>query len=384
MKNIFLSILFLLFVFNAKSSSVWNQKADFGAEGRHRGVGLSIGSRGYIGLGHYNGTGINIVKSDWWEYDPGTNTWTQKADFTGNNGSGNYGVIFFEMDDAGYICGGQQGSGNELIKYNPSTNTWTTVASPPFSISNNEGFTIGNIGYVISSSQLWRYDSFSNLWSSLGPTPFGLSAWNSGFSMNGTGYIKTGNAFWEYKPTLNLWLQRANFPGLATGGSVALVQNGKGYIVGGYGSFLANVNSEVWEFNPGTNSWLLLSNFIGTSRRFAAGFNINDVSYMGTGTNGTNFSDFWEFNLIAGVNDLIYDTDFTTFPNPATTHVNFKSGEYENGEITIYSMNGDLIRTLNLSNSKTTLYRENLSAGIYYYNVMVDDQLIYSNKFIFR
>ena len=43
-------------------------------------VGFTIGSKGYIGTGYdwqfrlYN---------DFWEYDPATNAWTQKADFGG-------------------------------------------------------------------------------------------------------------------------------------------------------------------------------------------------------------------------------------------------------------------------------------------------------------
>ena len=41
-------------------------------------VGFSIGSKGYIGTG-YNGS----LYKDFWEYDPATNAWTQKADFGG-------------------------------------------------------------------------------------------------------------------------------------------------------------------------------------------------------------------------------------------------------------------------------------------------------------
>ena len=33
---------------------VWIEKANFGGEARHRGVGFSVGGRGYMGLGHYN------------------------------------------------------------------------------------------------------------------------------------------------------------------------------------------------------------------------------------------------------------------------------------------------------------------------------------------
>jgi N-acetylneuraminic acid mutarotase len=46
-------------------------------------IHFAIGSKGYVGLG-YNSTGVaSGYYSDLWEYDPATNKWTQKADFTG-------------------------------------------------------------------------------------------------------------------------------------------------------------------------------------------------------------------------------------------------------------------------------------------------------------
>ena len=59
----------------------WIQKASLGAVGRHRGTGCATSHRGYMGLGHVNGTGQDISYKDWWEYDPAADTWTQKADF---------------------------------------------------------------------------------------------------------------------------------------------------------------------------------------------------------------------------------------------------------------------------------------------------------------
>ena len=50
-----------------------------------------------------------IVMSDWWEYDPATNSWSQKADYIGNNGNGNYGVIKMTIGNFGYLAGGTLG-----------------------------------------------------------------------------------------------------------------------------------------------------------------------------------------------------------------------------------------------------------------------------------
>ncbi len=75
--------LFALFVLmNLVSwAQPWFQKASFGGVGRHRSVGIAIGNKGYIGTGHVNGTGVDISYKDWWQYDPASDSWTQKADF---------------------------------------------------------------------------------------------------------------------------------------------------------------------------------------------------------------------------------------------------------------------------------------------------------------
>jgi hypothetical protein len=62
------------------TANTWQQKADMaftqpnGPKPRYSAVSFSIGSKGYIGTG-YDGA----YKNDFWEYDPATNVWTQKA-----------------------------------------------------------------------------------------------------------------------------------------------------------------------------------------------------------------------------------------------------------------------------------------------------------------
>jgi len=63
--RMFISIFVLLLT--SSSFSQWTKKANLGGVGRHRGTGISIGNKGYIGLGHTNGTGVNIDFKDWWQ-----------------------------------------------------------------------------------------------------------------------------------------------------------------------------------------------------------------------------------------------------------------------------------------------------------------------------
>ena len=96
---------------------VWIEKANFGGEARHRGVGFSVGGRGYMGLGHYNSI-VDILFEDIWEYDPGSNTWTQKANFTASGTRSR--AVGFSIGNKGYIGTGYSFvTMNDFWEYNP-------------------------------------------------------------------------------------------------------------------------------------------------------------------------------------------------------------------------------------------------------------------------
>lgn len=96
---ILVSLLLLQFPFQAQ---FWIQKASVGGVGRHRATGCATSHRGYIGLGHINGTGQDITFKDWWEYDPAADTWTQKADFP----IATHGAVAFIADNCPVVGGG--------------------------------------------------------------------------------------------------------------------------------------------------------------------------------------------------------------------------------------------------------------------------------------
>lgn len=365
----------------------WIQKADFGSHGRHRGNHMSIGNRGYMGMGHYNGAGPNIVMKDWWEYDPATNSWTQRADYIGNNGFGNYACLAFGMSEYGYMGGGQSGSDMNLYRFDPTTNTWTSMGPMPMYYSNNEGFVLNEKGYALSGSTLREYNPQTNSWTPKANMPFSVSTWNSCFAVDGKGYVKLNNSLWEYKPLLDQWVSRAPFPGIASGGSASFAQNQKGYIICGYGGSLSNVQSEVWEFNPALNSWTQLPDFPGSSRRFCSAFSVNNRAYFGIGTNGTNFNDFWEFKgdqIYADVPSLSSDVHFTCGPNPSIDHISFSSEELDKFSIRVYTMSGEFVTELQSDNSQCEMNRDGLASGTYIYEVHQDNRPLFTNRFIFN
>lgn len=383
-----LFVITFLFISDASASvSGWTQRADFGSHGRHRGVGIAIGTKGYMGLGHFNGAGPNIVLKDWWEYDPSNGTWTQKADYIGNGGNGTYAPLTFGMNDFGFIGGGQVASSTAFYKYDPTTNLWTPVSNSPTLSQNQKAFAIGNIGYYLEGSQLYEYNGDTDVWTTKNMAPFGGGLWNSTFVIDGKGYYKEGSSFWEYKPTTDQWASRAFFPGLATRGSVGFSQHSKGYIVCGYGIGLSDVQSETWEFDPTLNQWTQLLDFPGTKRRFGSGFNIGNRSYLGIGTNGTNFNDFWEFNsneVYASLSENMKDMSILAYPNPATDQVQFTSETLKQFDIKIYNITGKLIATISSSNGSVNFLRETISSGAYLYQVIHKRTIIHQERIIFN
>ena len=107
-------------------------------------VGFSIGNKGYIGTG-YSGSGISDV-DDFWEYDPVTNEWTQKADYAGGPEQM---AVGFSIGNKGYIGLGRKKMDSDFWEYDPISNQWTRKADFLGSrFGPGVGFSIGNKGYI--------------------------------------------------------------------------------------------------------------------------------------------------------------------------------------------------------------------------------------------
>ena len=381
--TLILSLFFLMFTAQLFAGG-WIQRSNFGAVGRHRATGFSIGTKGYAGLGHYNGTGLNVIYKDWWEFDPATNAWTQKADYIGNNGNGNYGVISFAIGNVGFVGGGQINTSPEFYRFDPIANTWAVAASCPSAPSNLYGFSIGNFGYYISWSTMYKYDPVLDQWTTLPTLPFSVGSWSSAFAIDGIGYVKDYNDLWKYDPATGLWEQKTGFPGTAVSASVSFTHMGKGYIVSGFTGAWSDVVSEVCEYDPVTDSWVLLEEFPGTSRRFAVGFTVGNRAYLGLGTNGTNFSDFWEFTGTIGLEESERLFDIQAFPNPASDHITIAHPLNEDFLLTVTDPLGKIVREEHAYTGEYRLERGTLPAGKYFYTITTQAGNHLTNSFIFQ
>ena len=157
----------------AQNQYAWVQKSSLPAIGRHRASACAIGSRGYLGLGHYNVNG-EVVFGDWWEYDPGSDTWTQKANI---GGAARFGAVTFTIGMFAYVVAGDAGSSllNDMWRYDPVLNVWTMMSQFPGQATGKAvGISVGTKAYVgleNAANTWWQYDAITNAWSSRSSFP---------------------------------------------------------------------------------------------------------------------------------------------------------------------------------------------------------------------
>lgn len=393
---------FLLFVLVSLTvttfSSDWDQKANFGGIARHRTTMLAIGNKIYAGLGHYNGAGPNILFEDWWEYDPATNAWTQKANYMGGL---MYHAAGFTIDNIGYVGTGRN-QANDVVKtfyaYNPVMNNWEQKTNfPGAGRRGGVGFAIDGYGYLGTGSNFsdfYKYNPTSDSWTQVSsmPTQGRISA--VGFELNGYGYVGTGsssgaqNDFWQYNPTTDQWTQKANVGPIPRQEASGFGVMGKGYILTGDNFSSGDNYGDMWEYNPIDDTWTQLEDFPGTARRYLSCITLGNVAYAGLGTNGTNFKDFWVYDPVASlVENRLKNTELIAYPNPAVDFTTIKIqglvlGDLSDLTIRVYDELGQFINVTPVTSDETTLDLSFLDPGIYTYQLYHKEKVIKAAKII--
>ncbi|MCR9173022.1 MAG: T9SS type A sorting domain-containing protein [bacterium] len=389
--------------------AIWTQKSDFGGEARHRTTMLTIGNKIYAGLGHYNGAGPNILFDDWWEYDPSTNAWTQKADYLGGIC---YHAAGFTIDDIGYVGTGRiSPSGSVLVKdffkYDATNNTWTQLTDFPGSGRRGAvGFAIGEYGYIgtgSSSQDMYRYHPPTDSWTQVANVPGGARMSAIGFSLDGYGYVGTGyrysqgwssTDFYKYDPTTDTWTPIADVGIDPLNGprprmeSTGFGLNGKGYVITGVTISSGDNYKDFWEYDPSLDQWIELEEFPGTARRYMSATTLNGFAYVGLGTNGTNFKDFWRYDLALSVIEKSIDQiAVQAFPNPASDHVNISIENFpdvspKNLSIQIHNLVGQKVYDEKVVLGDNRIETQNWQNGQYIYSIAYNDSPIKTGKII--
>lgn len=374
----------------------WTQKASVPASGRHRGVAVSIGSRGYAGLGHINAV-ADILYDDWWEYDPGTNTWTQKANFLPGPrmhacafSIGNYGYVGTGRDNA-YV------EQNDLYRYDPAMNTWTTMAPMPTTgrrgavafVANGKGY-VGTGSY---SQDFWEYNPSTNSWAAKAPFPGTARISAVAFAVANKGYVGTGDTggpntdFYEYNPLTNTWTPIASILGPPRMEAAAFAMGSCGYVGTGADAQSGNNYSDFYQYDPASNSWIQLVDFSGIARRYMSCFAIGMRGYGVFGTSGTNYNDLWEYGNLNDIDDNQFNSiAVSAFPNPFNDKITLRIPDQvvvEQATLRLMNISGQTICVINnINTNELVIERNNLAKGMYFYEMTINKNTKAYGKFI--
>ena len=246
------------------STDTWKRLADFPGTGRCHASGFILNNKLYFGIG-YTAAGFLAPNSkdlsDWWEYDIALNKWTNKKDFAGGARSD---ALTYQYNNIAYVGAGGFGQNwrtlyKDFWQYNPGNDSWTKITDHPLFNEYNTGlgFTfrmIDNVCFGLKTTNVngtytdwvYKFDPTNNTWTRLPDYMYFSWISNYGFVLKDILYMYRTSSNYEllyWKDGNSTW-KSAGFwsPGVYTG--ISFGANDKGYV--GLGT---NTN-EMWEYDP--------------------------------------------------------------------------------------------------------------------------------------
>jgi N-acetylneuraminic acid mutarotase len=131
------------------ASDRWTQLGDFPGGTRRETVSFSIGEKGFAGLG-YAVFGGSDFRSDLYEWNELTNSWTEVPGFPG--GGRSY-ASAAGTNSYGYVGTGQDGTGNfhnDTYRFDPITRSWFPMPGLPVNIRGMSAFAIDDTPYFLT------------------------------------------------------------------------------------------------------------------------------------------------------------------------------------------------------------------------------------------
>ncbi len=390
-------ILLIILGYNNLRADYWTQKANFPNGHRESPFGFAINGKGYMGFGwNY----VPQQTADLWEYDPVTNLWTQKS--SGGLNPWQRGISF-SIGNYGYLCLGEMTIGtsgfmtNDLWQYNPVTDSWSQKAAYPGGAREDASvFTLNGKAYAglgitypqgsspIYHNDWYEYNPVTNTWASKAPFPGNPRASAFAFSGSMFGYVGGGLGdippygfidCYGYYPLANAWSQLPNIPVPVWQSPSSFNIQNQGYVTGGWPHSMAYLYSELWMFNTLTNSWVQKTDFPDTTRGNTVSFSIGNNGYICGGITTTggqtgNFDELWEYTAdsLTGINNLQASNNFfEIYPNPANhfIEINFNDDAEINCKISIFDASGKIVYNSFLKNNKTRIDIDGFSKGTF-------------------
>lgn len=202
------------------SLNAWKRVADFGGTARTGAVAFAIGNKAYVGTGQDDTDALK----DLWEYSPGNNIWTKKNDITSDKRKD---AVAFSINGKGYICSGWYFVPSSTIlsdvqEYNPVTDSWTEKVFADGTLNKKQWcdyFILNNRAYLISGNNTNSavvYDPVKNILTTVenfGPIGETQRSNPVAFAVNGKGYAGLGSVSSVYKS--DLWMYDVQLPPMA-------------------------------------------------------------------------------------------------------------------------------------------------------------------------
>jgi len=250
-------------------TDTWAQKTGMLHEIAFSSAGVVGGKIYVIGGSAYDGAGAEAFVQ---EYDPVSDTWTEKTSMP----TPRDGLVTAVVGDRIYAIGGWQPEASTMTanvqvvveEYDPATDTWTQKASlptkrvcPMVGVVKDKIYVIGGQTGGISGmlASVVEYDPATDTWTEKSPMP-DKRTWGAAAVHEGQIYVFGGSDTFEwpassslfvYDPASDTWTEGQDMP-FERWILSAEVLNGKVYLFGGstrtypYTPYL----TEVWEYDP--------------------------------------------------------------------------------------------------------------------------------------
>lgn len=307
----------------------WIRRSDFDGVARCNAASFTIDNMGYLCCG-YRGSNKDYL-TDCWVYDIENDYWTQCASLP-DGAAGRHSLASFALDGKGYISTGAIKEEPDYIaetwEYDPATDTWTQKDDYAGGMRYGAiGFAINGYGYVGTGyddnylKDFYRFDPHAaagSQWQIVNGFGGNKRLYGSAFVIDEEAYICLGQNnnsnvtdFWKFDG--NNWTQLRDiadtnddedydddYDNLARYSAVTFVIDGKGYVATGDRS---GVSSDYWVYDPAADLWYgdpdddytPLTNVHygtgGSSRSEAVSFSTGSRGFIVTGSSGTSYFD---------------------------------------------------------------------------------------------
>lgn len=199
----------------------WTKKSSYPGKALYGWSAFSLNGKGYVGLGRDSQSASSNKFNDFWEYDPEKDSWTRKADFPG---MARYNASAVTIGTKGYIGLGLDDINKyrDIWEYDPVANNWVQKADAPVAFSYNRmSVSLNNLAYFglgDTTAIFYAYDPASNTWAKKNyfselHSEMKTYAQALAFVAQGRIFVISSkrNSFWEYNPTTDVWKRRNGY-----------------------------------------------------------------------------------------------------------------------------------------------------------------------------